>query len=457
MLPVILLACILYYLQWQDAVNVVKDPLFTSLYTEDVLHGWWMDGSEAFSVKSGWLHVQCSSKALGLYQYIALPKTKRLDVAFTMDMSNVHGSTTELSFKGLIVTAGKRSSRVTIAKFNRSDKVHFTTAVNNIMVVVACVGYTGYMRVQKIEITPIISDLIAIAQPIQQTDYNYTSSELFKPKVKDTNILTLALHTSVERIASVIKCVMAWGCGNPVSIVLYGLKHQVDTFIDTLTNQIQCTNHLLSITVVEPITPVYPINYLRNLAISKVQTEYTLLIDADLVPSPLALETIENHLRKCGVNDTVYVIPVFETSKRVSIGDKKRLERLYNRGHVLGYKSNHQKRSHGSTDLSKWFLSNEKYTVQYEARYEPYIVMKTSIDIKHDERFTDYGWNKVAFITELALAGYSFVVLPDVWFIHIDHKKSRSSVQFHSNITARLLNRIMRYEWLVDIYNRTIQ
>lgn len=116
------------------------------------------------------------------------------------------------------------------------------------------------------------------------------------------------------------------------------------------------------------------------------------------------------------------------------------------------YKSVHQPKAQGAVNYSRWFMSDERYHVDFAAQFEPYLVLAHDTYIRYDERFVDYGWNKVAFSTELHYAGYSFVVLPDVWAEHQAHPKTNISLAFSRNLTARSLNRLARYNWLVDMY-----
>ena len=55
---------------------------------------------------------------------------------------------------------------------------------------------------------------------------------------------------------------------------------------------------------------------------------------------------------------------------------------------------------------------------------EPYIVVKKSAKLPHfDERFVNYGKNKVQWIIHLRLLGYQYYVLSHSFAIDVPHPK----------------------------------
>ncbi len=61
------------------------------------------------------------------------------------------------------------------------------------------------------------------------------------------------------------------------------------------------------------------------------------------------------------------------------------------------------------------------YEINWEAEYEPYIIADKEALPLWDERFVGYGFDKVQHIAELHFAGFKFMVLPEVYVIHLDH------------------------------------
>lgn len=114
------------------------------------------------------------------------------------------------------------------------------------------------------------------------------------------------------------------------------------------------------------------------------------------------------------------------------------------------YKLHNQPKAQRATDYERWWDSEAPYRVHFEEQYEPYVVVRTKDNPflpGFDARFRGYGWNKVAFISELHTAGFQFYVLPHCWLVHRSHDKTLSSERFAFSIRARVENRVLRFEW----------
>jgi hypothetical protein len=78
-----------------------------------------------------------------------------------------------------------------------------------------------------------------------------------------------------------------------------------------------------------------------------------------------------------------------------------------------------------------------------------------------DERFEDYGMNKISFVMEvrmfenfsmrsfnfafqLVALGYRFVVMTHAWALHQPHESSKMAKAFDESIELRMQNRAMR-------------
>ena len=77
-------------------------------------------------------------------------------------------------------------------------------------------------------------------------------------------------------------------------------------------------------------------------------------------------------------------------------------------------------------------------------KQEPYIVLKkTAMLPRFDERFLNYGYNKVEFLTELRYSGWRFYVLGTGFGIDVPHPRSKYQQKFVSTIMRehRMINR----------------
>lgn len=57
-------------------------------------------------------------------------------------------------------------------------------------------------------------------------------------------------------------------------------------------------------------------------------------------------------------------------------------------------------KGHAPTNFAKWRTATTPYRVQWEADFEPYVMVRRDSP-EYDRRFVGFGWNKVAHIMEL--------------------------------------------------------
>ena len=57
-------------------------------------------------------------------------------------------------------------------------------------------------------------------------------------------------------------------------------------------------------------------------------------------------------------------------------------------------------KGHAPTNYAKWRTATTPYKVEWEADFEPYVVVKRDCP-EYDQRFVGFGWNKVSHIMEL--------------------------------------------------------
>ncbi|CEQ42638.1 SPOSA6832_04485, partial [Sporobolomyces salmonicolor] len=170
----------------------------------------------------------------------------------------------------------------------------------------------------------------------------------------------------------------------------------------------------------------YPINRLRNLALSLSPTPYVLVVDVDFVPSPnmhfllssrgvplLNRPSSRNSLsptfrRTAVVIPTFALVPSFNGSFPSTPAE---LASLLTSTPPLATLTD-PNAGHASPDPS------HSYEICYEPQWEPYYLLARSSHPLYDERFTDQGGDKQAHALLLNALGYSFHVLRDVWVLH---------------------------------------
>jgi probable glucuronoxylan glucuronosyltransferase IRX7 len=190
----------------------------------------------------------------------------------------------------------------------------------------------------------------------------------------------------------------------------------------------------------------YPVNRLRNMALHGCKTNYMLVLDVDFLPSANAYSNLQGHLHLLDDEGrNALVIPAFEVDADVlnsnsgamdNVRYKNRLRQLYmvdkrkrwrdtprTLSKARAFQLMHYKDGHHPTNTEKWMHSFKPYTVEYKWGYEPYLLLKRPFPL-FEESFIGYGQNKVSYAYHLAAARFSFIVVPDVFVIHVHTDKS---------------------------------
>lgn len=66
------------------------------------------------------------------------------------------------------------------------------------------------------------------------------------------------------------------------------------------------------------VQDLYPINYLRNTAISYVSTPFVFQLDVDFLPQLGLYENLMNHINRLNINESdkiALIVPAFETER----------------------------------------------------------------------------------------------------------------------------------------------
>eukprot|EP00890_Picochlorum_soloecismus_P001278 jgi/Picsp_1/2150/NSC_05615-R1_glycosyltransferase-like protein large1 len=197
----------------------------------------------------------------------------------------------------------------------------------------------------------------------------------------------------------------------------------------------------------------YPINALRNIAMSLARTDLVLVLDVDFVASPLLglpepgykdPEVYKQMLELTSMKKAL-VIPAFELTNRhqdlalgqnyarnMVISGKNEVRKGYKAGTLDAFNAHDAPWGHGPTNTSKWARMSTPvlYKVEYQPKYEPFIVLSRSLAPWCDERFVGYGGNKISYINHLKGLGYGFYVHPYGYAIHVPHSRTRAADRF---------------------------
>nr|XP_020671669.1 beta-1,4-glucuronyltransferase 1 [Pogona vitticeps] len=184
----------------------------------------------------------------------------------------------------------------------------------------------------------------------------------------------------------------------------------------------------------------YPNNLLRNVARRAVGGHWVLVVDMDMVPSEglreafLALPRAPNE-----GTPGVYVVPAFEIrhTRRIP-GSKTELLQLYQVGEIRPFYEELCWRCQAPTNYSHWLNLpvgrplRVAYEVEWRDPWEPFYIGASSVP-PYDERFKQYGFNRISQACELHVAGYRFSVLSNAFLVH---KGFKVASEFHAQKDA---------------------
>ncbi|RXM36638.1 Glycosyltransferase-like protein LARGE1 [Acipenser ruthenus] len=149
------------------------------------------------------------------------------------------------------------------------------------------------------------------------------------------------------------------------------------------------------------------------------------------------------------------IVPAFETLRYRLSFPKSKAELLtqLDMGTLFTFRYHVWTKGHAPTNFAKWRTATTPYRVQWEADFEPYVVVRRNCP-EYDRRFVGFGWNKVAHIMELDAQEYEFVVLPNAYMIHMPHAPSFDITKFRSNKQYRVCLKTLKEEFQQNMSRR---
>lgn len=237
-----------------------------------------------------------------------------------------------------------------------------------------------------------------------------------------------------------------WGA-HPISLAL--TTDLPVKAIEIALEELGCNPNLISIKTVHE-TGSYPVNKLRNLAFSGVNTSHAVYVDADFLVSTDLYQSLLDKRQALDSPKTALVLPAFELRKLCDPSDyscrrmhaalapdtKDEMLNLFSFPETIfpaisQFDSKGNIAGHGSTLYNEWcsqdgdeLLSIDCFTSK---RYEPYLVVQYCRELPpFQESFTGYGQNKLTWTWQLRHAGYSFLQIGDGFLVHFPHPKSHS-------------------------------
>lgn len=262
-----------------------------------------------------------------------------------------------------------------------------------------------------------------------------------------SNEITLISQLSMDRLQMLEPLCRYWK--GPMSMSVYAS----DAETVKLSNYIascECFQQRndIALHIVYAESQIYPVNYLRNVALDHLSTRFAFLLDIDFVPMVDLHDYLLEAVRVLGAEKRALVVPAFETHLY-------RLELPHNKAELLDmveaksikpFRHDEWPQGHAPTNYQHWRIASRPYRVDWEPNFEPYILLQWPF-VRYDTRFVGFGWNKVSHIMELHHAGYEFVVLPEAFVIHMPHSPSLDISKFRSSSLYRDCLQILKREF----------
>ncbi|EDV21862.1 uncharacterized protein TRIADDRAFT_29667 [Trichoplax adhaerens] len=181
----------------------------------------------------------------------------------------------------------------------------------------------------------------------------------------------------------------------------------------------------------------YPSNLLRNIGRDFAKSTYVFVIDIDMVPNKGLYHELINFLEEKKLFDSIeknaYVVPAFEINEKRDIPKNKAALR-----EAAARPFYHEvcEKCQRPLNYDRWWKANSNkgvlgpaYTLNWKDPWEPFYIIDSKSP-SFDERFKQYGFNRISQACELHLAGYNYVILNNAFVVHQGLKTPHS---FHSN------------------------
>ena len=202
----------------------------------------------------------------------------------------------------------------------------------------------------------------------------------------------------------------------------------------------------------------YPNNLLRNVARAAVGTPFVLVLDVDMVPWPSSLASDFERLAFEGRVDAgprrAFVVPAFEMKATPGAHQRHATERKlgvdtvapqYNKTiqpfyfalcwkcqrHTLydqwlkSARPRSTRSLHHAPRLTADVLRDydATYAAVWHDPWEPFYIAPTATLPRFDERFKQYGFNRISQVCEMHIAGFEFEVLRTGFVLHAGWKQ----------------------------------
>jgi hypothetical protein len=266
---------------------------------------------------------------------------------------------------------------------------------------------------------------------------------------------TLVTQMSSERTWMIGRHCQRWGRDQPVSVAVFTDRSLSNVTADAVAAG--CERRQLAISLLDSVGYAdedYPVNELRNLALSTVRTSHVMYVDIDFWPSTTLRPTLESpYLRQELGNDPklAVVVPAYQLYAHRLCGERENckekeqtnevpstmddLRALLETEDVGVFDLESNWNGHGSTSYKTFLLQNEGELFDLPCinsnRYEPYLAFRYCRDLPpFQDAFTGYGKNKMTWAMHLRRSGYDFAQVGGAFVCHYPHFRSKAKLSW---------------------------
>ncbi|EGD75795.1 hypothetical protein PTSG_07914 [Salpingoeca rosetta] len=175
----------------------------------------------------------------------------------------------------------------------------------------------------------------------------------------------------------------------------------------------------------------YPNNALRNIARQYATSKFITVLDVDIVPSASLVRAFSDaaaQLDPAEISNTAFVLPAFEISAELPVHEfpttREEMLATLAAGTAQPFYKDVCWKCQKQTRYDIWEAtpSDLTYEVPWTDPWEPFYIAKASTCPPYDERFKQYGFNRISQVCETHIAGFKFKVLYDAFVMHAGFK-----------------------------------
>nr|XP_042705147.1 LARGE xylosyl- and glucuronyltransferase 2 isoform X9 [Chrysemys picta bellii] len=271
--------------------------------------------------------------------------------------------------------------------------------------------------------------------------------------------VTLVAQLSMDRLQMLEAICKHWA--GPISLALYMSDAEAQQFLRYAQgSEVLSSRRNVAYHIVYKEGQFYPVNLLRNVALTNAQTPYVFLTDIDFLPMYGLYDYLRNSIRQLELpqRKAALIVPAFETLRYRLAFPKSKAELLsmLDMGSLYTFRYHVWPKGHAPTDYAKWRTATVPYRVEWQPDFEPYVVVRRDCP-QYDQRFVGFGWNKVSHIMELDAQEYELLVLPNAFMIHMPHAPSFDISKFRLSAGYRGCLQTLREEFHQDLSRRQPQ